>query len=117
MWDGKNLTQENLTQALHKVVHVHRIENPRQTVIQVWVPSAEDPGAWHPPGAVVPSATIKPVGVGGGVEGASPTSPGCLPQLPTVLGAKNKKFPPLPGEIQGHGEDGSWPGSQGDSAY
>lgn len=68
MWDGKNLTQENLTQALHKVVHVYRIkEKPKADSDPGLGPQChEDPGAWHPPGAVVPSATIKPVGVGVG---------------------------------------------------
>ena len=81
-------------------------------MIQVWVPSARRP--WHPTGAGVPVATIKPVvvGVRVGWEAAPPSLAGCLPQLPS-LGAKRTKASPsstwrkgVCPILQGLGEDG-----------
>ena len=95
-----------------KYIFIELKKNPRQTVIQVWVPNAKRP--WHPPGAGVPSAAIKPLGVGVGWEGASPTSMGVCLSSPFCLGAKRTKVSPSSTWrkgacpiLQGHGEDGS----------
>lgn len=94
-------------------------------MIQVWVPNARRP--WHPPGAGVPLATIKPVGVGVrvGWEGTPPNLAGCLPQLPSLSGSQeNKGFPLFHLEKSGLSHPpGPWEGwvtgqgPQGDSAY
>lgn len=93
-------------------------KNPRQTVIQVWVPSARRPWGLASPWGSCTISNHQASGGGGGVVGCLPNLAGCLPQLPTVLGAKRTKFPPLPPGEKGlvpssraMGRMGHWPGS------
>lgn len=79
-WDGKALGR-TLTQALHTVAHIYRIQqNPRQT--QRWVQEAR-----RSPGAVIQPGGQR--GAGGGVVSASSRAP--CPLLPLLPGSQENK--------------------------
>lgn len=122
MWDGK--TQENLTQALHKVVHFYRIKEKPKADSDPGLGSQCQETLASPWGSCTMSSH-QAIGGGGGVGGCLPNLDGCLPQLPILSRSQeNKGFPLFHLEKRGlshpPGPWGRWvtgQGPQGDSAY
>ena len=111
MWDGK--TQENLTQALHKVVHFYRIKEKPKADSDPGLGSQCQETLASPWGSCTMSSH-QAIGVGVGWEGASPTLMGVCLSSPFCLEAKRTKVSPSSTWrkgacpiLQGHGEDGS----------
>lgn len=119
MWDGKNLTQENLTQALHKVVHVYRIkEKPKADSDPGLGPQCQKTlGLGIPLGQLYHQQPSSQWGWGWG--GRVPPQPRWVSaSAPHCVGSQeNKVSPSSPGEkglvpsSRAMGRMGHWPGS------
>lgn len=115
MWDGKNLTQENLTQALHKVVHVYRIkEKPKADSDPGLGPQCQKTlGLGIPLGQLYHQQPSSQWGWGWG--GRVPPQPRWVSaSAPHCVGSQENKVSPSSTWrkgacpiLQGHGEDGS----------